>query len=417
MNHEPLRRNPVKPTVSLMQFVAVVLWCCSPACSESESEPGPECATEFGASDGSEGGKVFVLGASHAVGEDDIDPTEWWMVKFATRIGARIDNCTQAKTCDLATGGSFLYGLEGTARSILTSQLPAMKARIGAAAPGDLKAVLVAPGGNDLLGACATGGISVESFDSYQDGVTQLLTELRRAIDASDNPRAQLMLSTVWGRTGLQETPLEFDSEGRMVCASAGFESVNEGRLHFIEVTGQAATKALLVDGAAHIQWHWDGLTTGDGLHLNLAGHRLLADVATNAYDLALSNDADDDGLSDAMEMLLGTDCSNPDSDADGCSDGEEFSPYDFCGCGPGEADCFLDDWAECDSHEACKNGRCGCNGDASITRRVCLPRDLWTHSRLCVGSLEPGQFCDFDAECASGHCETAQDGGVCLAP
>ena len=53
-----------------------------------------------------------------------------------------------------------------------------------------------------------------------------------------------------------------------------------------------------------------------------------MADVFTNG----VPPDADGDGLSDAMEAVLGTEMNDPDTDGDGCSDGDEFAPNPFTG-------------------------------------------------------------------------------------
>lgn len=61
----------------------------------------------------------------------------------------------------------------------------------------------------------------------------------------------------------------------------------------------------------------------------------------------AVSNDRDEDGLSDAQELIIGTDPQNPDTDGDGLTDGDEMLVY---GTDPLKRDTdgdFLSDWDE----------------------------------------------------------------------
>ena len=61
-----------------------------------------------------------------------------------------------------------------------------------------------------------------------------------------------------------------------------------------------------------------------DTVHPSVEGHRMLADIFTNA----IPPDSDGDGLADSVETQLGTDPALPDTDGDGLEDGQEVLVY-----------------------------------------------------------------------------------------
>ena len=65
-----------------------------------------------------------------------------------------------------------------------------------------------------------------------------------------------------------------------------------------------------------------------DWIHKNELGHRVIADLLTNA----VPPDSDGDGLSDLMEGILNSDPAMTDSDGDDCLDGVEFGPQRSAG-------------------------------------------------------------------------------------
>ena len=85
---------------------------------------------------------------------------------------------------------------------------------------------------------------------------------------------------------------------------------------------------AVLVNVSEYFQNRRSELLAGDGLHKVVPGHRIIADLHTNA----VLPDSDGDGLSDLMEGVLSSDPAMTDSDGDGCLDGVEFGPHQGAG-------------------------------------------------------------------------------------
>ena len=81
--------------------------------------------------------------------------------------------------------------------------------------------------------------------------------------------------------------------------------------------------------GAIHVDvpWYFSGRAAefiADTVHPSAAGHRMLADIFSNA----IPPDSDNDGLADFVEVELGLNPAMPDTDGDGLEDGPEVLVY-----------------------------------------------------------------------------------------
>jgi lysophospholipase L1-like esterase len=132
------------------------------------------------------------------------------------------------------------------------------------------------------------------AFDSFRENLHLILDSLGAALD----PGTPLLVMTAyWGG--------------------------HHRKLNDIILAEVAEHHALLADVAEYFHELDMSELTGDGIHKTAPGHRIIADVFSNA----VPPDSDGDRLSDLMEDVLGADPHVEDSDGDGCRDGYEFGP------------------------------------------------------------------------------------------
>jgi len=145
--------------------------------------------------------------------------------------------------------------------------------------------------------------------DTDEDGLSDS-QEISGSIMSTDNFLALIEDPTIWGSGGIPyaSSPVAKDSDG-------------DGLLDSEEYNGQVITyydsNPCMIDS--------DGDTRNDALEE--PGCRLNPDencIGVDDPEAAFGYDADSDGLTDALEIMLGTNPNNPDTDGDGVWDGIE---------------------------------------------------------------------------------------------
>ncbi len=264
------------------------------------------------ASPAPEGGKqqLIVIGDSVAVGPG-VQPDQAWPAVLVSRAGYDL--------ADLAVGGSssdsVIKGVINWPSGRSQPQLAEATSLLAEADAGRVAAVALGIGVNDWLQLqdTATGGSCVwnpvpacdplftRAMDSLARNLLFILSQLRSAME----PNTPLLVMTYYDIVNPQR-----------------IEAINEVILNAI-----AEHDASLIDAQSYYAGREHELVA-DLIHPSITGHLVLADIFGNA----LPPDTDGDGLSDVMESVLGTGSAVQDTDEDGCSDGQEFGPFEATG-------------------------------------------------------------------------------------
>ena len=191
------------------------------------------------------------------------------------------------------------------------SQLDEALSLLAEAAPGTVAAVTLGIGVNDwmwLRDPASDSHCAVVSTPACDDLVANalggveanlhiILTELTAALE----PDTHLLVMTYYE-----------------IWNSDITAAVNSIILTEIEEHGAIHVDALMYFSGRESEF------LADTVHPSVEGHRMLADIFTNA----IPPDSDGDGLADSVEIQLGTDPALPDTDGDGLEDGQEVLVY-----------------------------------------------------------------------------------------
>ncbi len=247
--------------------------------------------------------QVIVMGNSLASG-CCVPYEEQWATIFAEQTGNDLVN--------LGIGGTRSRGIIErvvdwpSGRS--QPQLDEALSLLAEATPGAVSAVTLGIGANDWLWLRDPDGrlCAVDSTPACDELVAQalagieanlhvILTELTAALE----PDTHLLVMTyydIWNK----DTTAAMNS----IILS---EIAEHGAIH--------------VDVPAYFSGRDSEFISGDTVHPSTEGHRMLAEVFTNA----IPPDSDNDGLADFVEAQLGLDLTMPDTDGDLCQDGTEL--------------------------------------------------------------------------------------------
>lgn len=253
-------------------------------------------------SDAGPGGVLVVLGdslsAGCCAGEDDI-----WPAILSQRLDASAANVA----VNAATAESLITELRSWPSGRTQPQLDEALSLIAGAS--SVAAVTLGIGTNDQVlledpisgepcafePSLACQAVGQEAVDAFTSNVHLILGTLRTAV----GPDTPILVMPIYLEGGDQW-------------------------LNSVIVSEASEHGGLLSDVAPYYDELDPALTLApDVIHKIAAGHRVIADVFSNA----MPPDSDGDGLSDLMESVLGSDPQLTDSDGDGCSDGVEFGP------------------------------------------------------------------------------------------
>ena len=258
--------------------------------------------------------QVIVLGDSIAAG-CCVTPSERWATIFAEQLGVDLNN--------VGVGGATSSSLINEVRTWPSlreqPQLDEAVSLLGEAGAGDVEAVTLDIGGNDLLGLTNPGSGQPCIVDPV--GCEDLVTAALLTLDANLHTIITELLAAMESGAPLlvmaYYNPLD-DGTGTGDLVEPAVQQMNAVILAEIAEHGTGH-----VDAHAYFKGRAGELISGDIVHPSVAGHDLLADIFTNE----VPPDSDGDGLSDVMEGLLGSNAGVKDSDSDGCTDGQEFGP------------------------------------------------------------------------------------------